>query len=212
MLKPDEIEMPARIERLPRDRRGYPVPWFVAWVDGEPDFRVLKEDAIVDALRFDTCWICGGALGRHRTYVIGPMGAVNRVSAEPPSHRECAEYSARVCPFLTIPHMHRVEGNYPEGAEEPAGVMIKRNPGVALLWCIEGKTRFFEAPNGILFDVGTPSSVLWYAEGREATRDEVMASIESGYPTLLEMAESEGDRAVRHLEKQRDAAMELIPA
>ena len=31
--------MPSRIAALPVDERGYPVPWFVAWIDGKPEFR-----------------------------------------------------------------------------------------------------------------------------------------------------------------------------
>jgi len=28
--------LPLAMRGLPRDHRGYPVPWFVAWVDGKP--------------------------------------------------------------------------------------------------------------------------------------------------------------------------------
>jgi hypothetical protein len=31
--------MPESVGRLPVDHRGYPVPWFVAWIDGKPEFR-----------------------------------------------------------------------------------------------------------------------------------------------------------------------------
>jgi hypothetical protein len=33
--------MPARFARLPADERGYPVPKFVEWIDGKPDFRCV---------------------------------------------------------------------------------------------------------------------------------------------------------------------------
>jgi hypothetical protein len=47
------------------------------------------------------------------------------MSAEPPSHRECAEYAVRACPFLTRPLAVRNERGL--DGFEPAGVMIKRN-------------------------------------------------------------------------------------
>jgi hypothetical protein len=80
------VPMPDRVARLPR-ARGYPAPWFVAWVEGKPEFRVVREGGVVEAARADRCWICGQRLGRYRAYAIGPMCAVNRTSSEPPSHR-----------------------------------------------------------------------------------------------------------------------------
>ena len=38
-----ELEaLPARLHFLPVDERGYPVPWFVAWRDGKPEFRAME--------------------------------------------------------------------------------------------------------------------------------------------------------------------------
>jgi hypothetical protein len=37
-----------------------------------------------------------------------------------------------------------------------------------------------------LFRIGEPTSVAWYAEGRPATRKEVLVSIDSGLPLLQE--------------------------
>lgn len=34
---PDQL--PSHMKQLKRDDVGRPVPWFVAWVDGKPDFR-----------------------------------------------------------------------------------------------------------------------------------------------------------------------------
>jgi hypothetical protein len=38
-LRPELTELPLRMRGLPLDERGYPVPWFVAWIDGKPEFR-----------------------------------------------------------------------------------------------------------------------------------------------------------------------------
>ena len=95
--------------------------------------------------------------------------------------------------------MTRRDRNLPEGWAKPAGEMIERNPGVALLWTSR-TYRAFTAPHpdgtaGVLFDIGDPSGVEWYAHGRRATRDEVMASIDSGMPILREEADGKGDDA-----------------
>jgi hypothetical protein len=216
--------IPAAIERLPRDR-GYPVPWFVAWMDdeghpvprghGTPDFRVIHPDAIQEAVTQEICWICGEPF-RSRilsyAFVIGPMCAVNRVSAEPPSHVACADWSARACPFLTRPHMDRRESNVPLDAKEPAGIMLRRNPGVALVWLTKTARGLGAPEGGLLFHVGDPTQVRFYREGRKATREEVLESIESGLPTLQELADAEGPKACAAFEQQTEAAMQLLPA
>jgi hypothetical protein len=201
------------MRRLPMDPdRPYVVPWFVAWIDGKPDFRIIREGGIEEAHGLGLCWLCGQPLGAYRAFVIGPMCAVNRVAAEPPSHRECAEYAARVCPFLTRPNMRRRDTGKPDYAINPAGIAITRNPGVALVWVVKKYQRFSDSNGGFLFDVGEPVETLWYAEGRSATRDEVMASIDSGLPLLRDMAEQEGPRALTQLDQMHRAALELVPS
>lgn len=209
-------KMPGRIALLPRNKAKYPVPWFVAVIDGKPDFRVIRPGGIQTALRQKLCWVCGIPFSRQedRAFTIGPMCAVNRVSAEPPSHRDCAVYSATSCPFLATPNMVRRERHKPEGAANPAGIMITRNPGVALVWITGYKswgTRS-DGQGGTLFHIGDCKQALWFARGREATRDEVLASIDSGLPILREMAEQDGAGAVAELEVMHAAALEHIPA
>lgn len=206
------IEVPARMAKLPRNKAGYVVPWFVAEINGEPDFRVVRVDGCADAVRFELCWLCGQHLGRWSAFVIGPMCSVNRVSAEPPSHIECAEYAVQVCPFLSRPSMRRRDNGKPVEAEKPAGVMIERNPGVTVLWVTHGGWSPVRAPGGTLFDVGDPERVSWWAHGREATRDEVLASIDSGLPILRGEAEREGPGALRELAGMHERALQLVPA
>jgi hypothetical protein len=204
-------QTPKRIARLPQDKHGRPVPWFVAWIDGQPDFRIAEANKIQDALNLGQCWVCGGILGGWKAFVIGPMCAINRVSPEPPSHRDCAVYSATHCPFLTKPQMRRRETGVPEDAHDPAGTMIRRNPGVALIWVTRSFKPFGTPDGGVLFDVGDPEEVMWFAEGRDATRAEVEASIGSGMPLLRGEAEKESPAAVAELEAMHREALALLP-
>lgn len=93
-------DLPARMRKLPVDKRGFPVPWFVPWVDGQAIFPAMDARKRNLAWRDRLCWVCGERIGRVQAFVIGPMCAVNRTSSEPPSHLECARFSARRCPFL----------------------------------------------------------------------------------------------------------------
>lgn len=210
---------PPRIARLPRDKHARPVPWFVAHVNGTPDFRIANDRKMRGAIVFRCCWICGSSL-RNQTlgpaatqyaYVIGPMCAVNRVSSEPPMHRECAIYAVRACPFLTMPGMRRRSTGLPVAVIDPDGVMIRRNPGVSLVWITN---RWRMIPGQQLFDVGEPAEVRWYAEGRDATRDEVLASIDSGMPLLADAARKDPDpgAAMAALEREYARALALLPA
>lgn len=207
--------MPKGIAALRIDRRGYPVPWFVADVDGKPDFRIADAKKLHRAVVEGRCWVCGRrftgpAYARTYAFVVGPMCGVNRTSSEPPSHWDCAEYSATHCPFLIDPARRRGKAHVPEEVLEPGGVMIERNPGVALVWA----TRQFNPvilPNGMIFKFGPPARVAWFAEGRPATRAEVSESVRSGLPALEAMAREDGLEACHALERQVIALMELAP-
>jgi hypothetical protein len=212
----DFADVPHRMAELPRNKHNHPVPWFVAFIDGVADFRVVKPGAVAEALRCSLCWVCGHGFSpaEERAFVVGPMCLVNRVSGEPPCHLDCATWSAAHCPFLATPQMVRRERHLPEGTSEPAGIMLRRNPGVALVWVTGyrrwGKRR--EPDGGLLFHIGDQGRALWFAEGREATRAEVLASIDSGLPILREMAGQDGPEALAELELMHAAALEHVPA
>lgn len=199
------IPMPAAIARLPV-HRGYPVPWFVAWVGDEPEFRAAAAEKFGLACREKRCWVCGTSLFQEKTFVIGPMCAVNRTSAEPPCHHECAVYSAMACPFLSRPQMERREEGLPVGTVDPAGHAIRRNPGVTVLWRSAGFHRFMDGAGGTLFHIGEPLGLDVFSQGRRATRKEITASMESGLPALKKLAKQEGKKALRELRRMYDIA------
>lgn len=204
--------LPDHMKHLPLDHRGFPVPWFVAKINGEWDFRVVRKGGIADAWNKRLCWVCGEPLGRFRTFVIGPMCAVNRTSSEPPSHTDCARFSAMACPFLTRPKMRRNQKDMPKDTAT-AGIMIDRNLGVTLMWTTLNP-KPFKVENGWLFNIGDPVSVEWYAEGRTATRDEVAASFQTGLPFLRDMCDKDDDPVGAKIElaRREGEAMKLWPA
>jgi ferredoxin len=213
--------MPRRIARLKQSDRGYPVPWFVQWFnedgqpcptgEGKPDFRVVGPDRIAKAYRFDRCWICGQTIvNSAKVFVIGPMCVVNRVTSEPPSHRDCAEFAVRACPFMLNPREKRSLKNMPEGTAQPAGIHLDRNPGAMTLYQT-GSYKPFRAGDGVLFRLGRPIKVDWYSQGRRATRAEIEESVNSGLPHLMRLANEDGPEAVEALHAAHRAAVELYP-
>lgn len=206
-----DLPVPPRMQHLPRNKVGYVVPWFVAKIDGEWDFRVLREDYF-DAHRFNLCTLCGKPIGANVVFVTGPMCTISRTSAELPNHLECALYAVKACPFLAMPKMHRRENNLPEQYSS-AGVMIKRNPGVTALWApVRGTWKLFsDGRGGVLVNMGDPTMIQWWSQGREATREEVEASIESGYPLLMAEAEKGGPAEVREINRLRTTIEIFMP-
>lgn len=204
--------LPATMKKLPVDKDGHPVPFFVALVNGEYDFRIMDFQKIRRCLLEELCWVCREPMVEARgTFVIGPMCAVNRVSAEPPSHNKCAIYSATHCPFLITPRRKRRTKDLPEH-DSPGGIMIERNPGVTLVWTSRHWRPFREpAGRGVLFDIGEPLAVHWYHEGRPATRPEVLYAIESGLPILRETAAMQ-EGGLKALGEATERAMQYIPA
>lgn len=204
--------LPLRIARLPLDARGYPVPWFVEWIGGKPEFRAMDGQKFARAIRERRCWVCGDVLGRHLAFVLGPMCAVNRTNPEPPSHYECAAWSARFCP-----HMVRREDAFTESCDKNEGGLM-RNPGCCGVWVTSGYTVFKTSAGatGYLIRIGPPERVEWYAEGRPATREEVLRSIDSGLPLLEAQCDNERTELDRRdaraaLARARQAVEQWLP-
>jgi hypothetical protein len=226
-LRPDLPPLPSRIKTLPVDHRGYPVPWFVQWfhADGSacelppnhaldhPDFRVVDSRKKNLAVRLRLCWICGGNLGSNLAFAIGPMCAINRISSEPPSHRDCAQFAAMACPFLTKPQVERRMENLPADYRDAPGIMSLRNPGVTLLWITHSYSLLKTGPgrDDYLFKVGHAMETLWFCQGRAATRAEVDASIAGGLPELMRQAALDGEEGTRSAEQAVAEMQELLP-
>lgn len=207
----DLPERPARIAALPLNDKGYPVPYFVAWIDGAPDFRIADPEKMRHCVREKRCWICGQVLGKFQAFAIGPMCVVNRVSSEPPSHRDCVRYAARACPFLMHPRAQRREANFPDEAHPMPGITVTRNPGVIALWNSSLPYSMFRAPGGFLFRVPEPDAIEWYAEGRTATPAEVRESFDSGVVILREVAHAQGVDAEQQIDREVARALHYLP-
>lgn len=118
--------MPPRIAALPRDRRGYPVP-YVVMRDGldEPHFTMNDTHKVVAAAHFGLCSICGEKLGAWKAMAGGPASAFHPNGAyfDGPVHLECGKYAMQTCPWLAVPGWSKRIGartlkpeSVPEGA------------------------------------------------------------------------------------------------
>jgi len=205
------ITIPEKIRRNPISDTGYPTPWFVAEINGSrQDLRIVDANKRIAAIKRKLCWVCGQPLGVNMVFVLGPMCVINRTTAEPPCHRDCADYSARACPFLTKPRMRRNEVDMPKG-HAMSGTGIMRNPGAVALYFTKSY-KLMRVDNGVLFRVGDPEQVLWFAEGRTATRAEIDESIRTGLPILEAEARKDGPEALADLARYVARAQPLLPS
>lgn len=123
--------MPDRIARLPRDKRGFPVPWVSCWDTEETRLRPEKVeidlgDYLVQVMAADCDHVAGvgtpelaqlcasnqrkgmterrcDACGDPITGDVHFVGQIrNDWFREPPLHVECAVYSLLVCPGISI--------------------------------------------------------------------------------------------------------------
>jgi hypothetical protein len=210
-LRPELEPLPDRMKSLKVDDRGYVVPWFVGWPNGKHDFRVMDGDKWVSAVKYKLCWVCGERMGRFMTFVAGPMCGINWTSSEPPCHLECATWSARNCPFLNNPEAIRRVDEVTAESKSMGGMAILRNPGVAMLWTTKDYSVFDDGRNGRLVHMGAAEHVEWYAHGKPATREQVQASIDSGLPALITMAQQQ-EGAMKYLDEQVQGFQKWIPA
>lgn len=80
---------------------GMPVPFTVFWHDGKPDFRVTDINKRLECYGDSLCAICGRTmLGAQFWFIGGPASMDSGMFTDGPMHKNCAEYSIKVCPFL----------------------------------------------------------------------------------------------------------------
>lgn len=79
---------------------GMPVPAFIKWVDGKPNFRQIDEQQYMRHYQYRLCAICGTKLGLSCYWLGGEACMASHEFINGAMHRECAELSIRWCPFL----------------------------------------------------------------------------------------------------------------
>jgi hypothetical protein len=87
------------IDRLKRFA-GMPVPSIVRWIDDKPDFRQIDHDKYLRYYKYGLCSICGTKLTLACYWIGGPGCVEAHYFVDGPMHKQCAELSMDLCPFL----------------------------------------------------------------------------------------------------------------
>ncbi len=99
------VPIPNRMQHLPKDSRGYPVPYIILHDDQDKyHFQINDERKVKQCLTNHLCAICGQRLDE-LWLVGGPMSAFHPHGAyiDTPTHHECGTYALQVCPYLAAP-------------------------------------------------------------------------------------------------------------
>lgn len=124
----EKVIEPARIQRLPHDKRGFPIPWNVVRnTDGSAAFTVNDTRKSWIAISEGLCPICGEKLGRWKWFCGGPLSAFdpNGWFLDLPGHRECIEHALKTCPYLSMPkYLGRIDVPNPEKLPPEAHVLV----------------------------------------------------------------------------------------
>lgn len=176
--------LPDKIAQLPVASNGYPIPYFVKYFDGKPDFRVVDTAKFSICILRSVCWICGQTLGRHKAYSGGPLSAMNRCVAEPGAHRDCAMFAATACPHMTHPKAKYREAGLPQGTRIHSD-LVSKTSGVNMVW-VTDHARVIPNHGDLIISLGEPNELHWFTEGRKATRQEVEAGIDRALDNMVE--------------------------
>src|SRR6185295_806737 len=108
-----DIPIPARLRDLPLDPRGFPITFTTTVdADGKPDFRVPDAQKWAVMCYEHLCAVCGQRLDYWIFFVGGEELFADRLFFEGPMHRECAEYSIKVCPFMALEKFKRTDREF----------------------------------------------------------------------------------------------------
>jgi hypothetical protein len=166
MPKLDLTNAPPQIKALPIDSRGYPIPFFVAYPDGNPDHRIADGRKNVECARRRLCYVCGQPhqAGQY-AFINGPVAFSNRYSSEPPNHLACALFALRFCPHLNNEKSQRRDAGKPVEARERLGMIDEKCPIVGL-WVSQGYKIALNPlePGFYVYRLG-PGKVQWWRNG-----------------------------------------------
>lgn len=190
--------LPECMHGLEIDKRGYPIPAFVATdpETGVRDFRVVDPSFWRRCVTERLCWISGGRIhpGEAFAFVVGPMCLLSGRTAEPPSKIDAAYFAAQACPFLANPLAKRrpcdelVESG--KACEMP-GEAVLDNPGVTAVVTVRS-FGLEPVDGGYLIKMGRAVRVEWFWRGYRLSRDKVADQFG---PVMLALDRA-GERAI----------------
>ena len=191
-MKIDPTTIPPRMLSLPRDRRGYPVPYIVMRdLKGDPHFTINDHEKSAKANQLGLCAICGGNLGTHKWFVGGPGSAFHKNGRyiDGPLHRECGTFALKTCPYLAMAgtYARRIDARTLKPDATPAALVLKdptMHAPQPSVFVFADTSRYRILANGHLEPERPWKAVEFWRDGQQIGADEARA-IFSADPTAV---------------------------
>lgn len=160
--------IPKELSHLKLDERGYPIPFFVSFRDGKPDFRLLDPKKQSQCIEHGVCSICGKKLTKGAYFFLGgPLTLKNTVSSDPPMHRVCAEFSLAACPHLYLQKAQRRDTGLETGQFNSALLSLDKPSHIFLIRAYKFKSILHPDHAGKLIKFSiTDFAVYSYRDGK----------------------------------------------
>jgi hypothetical protein len=178
------VPLPKPMRTLPRDPRGYPIPYIVL-VDAskQAQFTINDVRKVSVCIKRRLCAICGKRMDVADMWFAGgsrcflhPLGAF----IDPPMHMECGTYAMEVCPFLAARrYTGRIDAAKLDPADLPEGMslvdvpyMNPRLPALFGFGCARA-IGYHRKPDGSgIFVVNDWRYVEWWKAGERVNAPE----------------------------------------
>ena len=154
------IPIPDFLSHLPT-HNGMPIPAtvFVA-ENGVPDFRVTDHRKWHKIVMNRLCGICGEPLGKVVAFIGGEKSMESRFFFDMAMHEQCAEFSARVCPFIALGKSYSMR-DMPKGATEIASIPDVKADRMGIMRCLDYRRVMFKGDPNIYLEARYIQSVTW---------------------------------------------------
>lgn len=181
-----DVPLPKRMQTLPKDARGFPIPHIVAYDShGKPQFAVNDRHTALMALRDGLCGICGQPLPKYDIWMVGgPRSAFDPRGCyiDGPLHGGCARYALQVCPYLAVSLMkYRSMINVENLSGRFDGTTILVDPTVdpdhPILFAMVRIEQFAMTPNGYLVPSRPYLDAEFWNGGEPMTRAEATVKL-----------------------------------
>jgi hypothetical protein len=184
-----DVPLPEKMLALPKDARGFSVPFIVACDEtGKPQFTVNDRAKVMHALTNGLCGICGQGIPMNDVWLVGgPQSAFHPQGAyiDGPLHGDCARYALQVCPYLAVSNVKyrsAIDAERLSGRFKDTTILIDPtvDPDRPKLFALVRITGLSMTPNGYLVpDRPYPDAEYWNGGQRldEAEALEVLASL-----------------------------------
>jgi hypothetical protein len=149
------VTIPEFLSHL-KTHRGLPVPFTQAIFDGMPDFRTADPEKVAQCVQDKLCAICGRRLGEKSYFICGALSKVSRLFTDPPMHKQCAEFAAQMCPFISgkkSEYSHRPVN--PNAGKVHEMVATVRPPTMYIPTVWTKKTRLVRTADSVLIQAGS---------------------------------------------------------